>query len=801
MPIDGLVLPAHLDERTTLARRGTDGDLVVCWLHHADRVHENPLLEVAAAAARATGCPLVVHSGFAGRHPHANDRQTLFMLEGRRDTQRRLRELGIAMSVTPPTPAGCKSGLRRLAARARVLVAEDHPLRPYPAWTEAIARRVPGSVLLVDAACVLPGRLVEGIHDRAFRFRQACEDGWRDRIDLPWPEPDLDAPSATRSHLPEDTLDLADLDDVALRDLVGSWPIDHAVGPAPDLRGGESAAIERWTTFRDEGLRAYAAERNDAALDGTSRLSPWLHHGMISPMRIAREASRIRGEGASKFLDELLVWRELSFHFCRTHRDHESIAALPRWAHETLTDHARDPRERRSWESLSRSRTGDRLWDLAQTALRTRGWLHNNLRMTWGKAIADWSGDPAEALARLHDLNDRYAIDGRDPNSIGGLLWCLGLFDRPFPENRPVTGTIRARSTSVHAKRLDLPAYRELVDGGIERASVLVVGAGVAGSIAARTLADHGHRVTLLDKGRGPGGRLSTRRRDDVHFDHGCQVLRLRGELRHELTRSWIDDGVVAPWSPRVRTADGRVATPSDPWFVGMPGMNGLVRHLQADLRVRFSAEVAALTRDDDGWTVRDADGAAIETADRLVLAIPSTQARRLLLDVDADLATSLDAVEVDPVWTWMVSGVTHDPGFDVAAEPTADVRWVAREASRPGRDDHGAWTLHASADWTRRHLERERDEVEPDLRALAESVLGTSLPEGVAHRWRFGLTRTPLGRDHLTNADRTLTICGDWCLGGRVEHAIESGIAAAGEILRDPKAITVNPTKNTLFA
>jgi len=477
MPIDGLRLPPHLDERTTLASAGgDDGDLVVCWLHHADRVHENPALEVAAAAARATGCPLVVHSGFAGRHPHANDRQTLFMLEGRRETQRRLRDLGIAMSVTPPTAPGSPSGLRRLAARARVLVAEDHPIRPYPAWIDAIARRTPGRVLLVDAACVLPGRLVEGLHDRAFRFRKACERGWPDRIDLAWPDPDLDAPTATRDHLPEDALDLADLDDQSLRDLVGGWPLDHAVGPVPDLRGGETAALERWTAFRDAGLRAYAAERNDAAIDGTSRLSPWLHHGMISPMQVARDASRVRGEGATKFLDELLVWRELSFHFCRTHRDHESIAALPRWAQETLAAHADDPRERRSWESLSRSRTGDRLWDLAQTALRTRGWLHNNLRMTWGKAIADWSGDPAEALVRLHDLNDRFALDGRDPNSIGGLLWCLGLFDRPFPENRPITGTIRARSTAVHAKRLDVAAYRELVEGGIERASVLVVG-------------------------------------------------------------------------------------------------------------------------------------------------------------------------------------------------------------------------------------------------------------------------------------------------------------------------------------
>ncbi len=488
MPLEGMKLPPHLDERTFVANRGDDGEFVVCWLHHAARLHENPVIEVAAAAARATRRRLVVHAGFGGRHPHMNDRQVVFMLEGWRTLQRRLREFGISMTVTPPTTEG-PSGLRRLAERARVLVTEDHPLRPYPRWTERIASRVPGDTLVVDASCVFPGRMVEGIHDRAFRFRKACDAGWQDRLDLAWPAPDLSVPNEGDDRPLDDAIDLAALDDHALRDLAGSWDIDHAVGPVPGVHGGESAGLERWAAFRDAGLRAYAAERNDAAVAGTSGLSPWLHHGMIAPTRLAREAHRIGGEGGRKFLDELLVWRELSFHFCRTHADHDSMAAVPRWARETLERHAEDPRERRSWETLARGRTGDRLWDAAQDALRRQGWLHNNLRMTWGKAIAGWSGSPQENLERLLDLNDRYALDGRDPNSIGGLLWCLGLFDRPFPEEHPVTGVLRARSTSVHARRLDLPAYREHVDGGWQRTSVMVVGAGVAGSMAARTLA------------------------------------------------------------------------------------------------------------------------------------------------------------------------------------------------------------------------------------------------------------------------------------------------------------------------
>ena len=815
-PIDVPNLPDHLRERCTVvsdghARSPEADSLVVAWLHHACRIDENPVLEVACAAARNLDLPLIVHAGFGGsQHDFANDRQTLFMLEGWAELQSKLRAHDITMSITPPE-AGGSSGLRHLARRARVLVTEDHPRNPYPAWTRGIATQVDGTTIAVDASCLLPGTMVPGIHDRAFKFRDACSSGWNARIDRDWPEADLTASPAEERDLPPGALDLVDHDHRDLRDLVGSWPIDHAVGPVAGIRGGEDEGLARWNRFLESGIDRYHRRRNQAEEDGTSGLSPWIHHGAVSPFRLAREASRRGGEGADKFLDELLVWRELSFHFCRTHHNHDRPGAVPAWARKTLEAHRRDPRIRRSWETLSRGRTGDGLWDLAQASLRERGWLHNNLRMTWGKAILEWCADVPETLDRLLDLNDRYALDGRDPNSIGGLLWCLGLFDRPFPEDRPVTGTLRSRPTSVHARRLDLDRYQARIRGSISRDRILVIGAGIAGSMAARTLLDHGHEVVVLDKGRGPGGRTSTRRRGSdptARHDHGCQVLRLRGDHRRTLTRSWIDDGIVTPWRPRLRQADGTVGPPSDDWYVGNPRMNALVSHLQSDLRVRFGQLVATLRRDSEGWHALDDEGHVIESAPRVVLALPAPQAQRLLETSIDDLSSPIDPglierladVKFDPTWTFMTHGVDVDPGFDVAADPTPEVSWICRDASRPGREDAGAWTMHASPDWTRRHVDLDKEEVEPHLRLMAEGILGTSLPRGDAHRWRHSLVTHPAGIDHLATEDGTLMLCGDWCLGNRVEHAIESGIAAAGRILRNPDAARVDAAAGTLF-
>ena len=788
-------LPGHLRERVhPLSDRGRGGDLVVCWLHHANRTEENPLLEVAAAAARELRLPLVVHAGFGGRHPHANDRHTTFMLEGLRETQASLASLGVRMSVTPPTTPGAVSGLRHLARRARILLAEDQPVRPWPRWTASIAAVVPGEVALVDTACVAPARLIDGVHDRAFRFRKAAEPAWKARLDRDWPAASLDAPMAGEDDLPPGTLDLDSSD---LGELVGTWDLDHGVGPVPDLPGGMIAADERWKAFRADGLRRYHRRRNDATdEDGVSGLSPYLHHGMISPMRIAREAHRVGGEGGGKFLDELLVWRELSHHFCLHHPRHDSLDVLPDWARRTLERHRRDDRPgRRSWERLARGDTRDALWDLAQTSLRVRGRLHNNLRMTWGKMLLEWTASPEEAVDRLFDLNDRFALDGSDANSVAGLLWCLGLFDRAFEPERPIAGTIRARTSTDHAARIDLDRYARVARGADRLGSALVVGAGIAGSYAARILHDHGHAVTLLDKSRGPGGRSSSRRGDGTRHDHGCQVLRLRGHALERLARSWEEDGVIARWNPRI-LQDGSVRPrPVDPWFVGIPGMNELVRHLQRDLRVDFGHRVDRLERTSDGWAAFDEAGGTIGKADRLVLAVPAAQAATLLRSGGVD-AAPLDGVRFDPTWTLLLDGIDSDPGFDVAVDPVPGIRWMAREASRPGRADAGCWTVNATPAWSMEHLEEDPTVVEPRLRTLAAEALGVAVDRpGTVHRWRYALTSEPLGAPTYVDAKHQVVVCGDWCLGGRVEHAFESGAAAAGHLLRDASFTSPKPS------
>lgn len=317
--------------------------------------------------------------------------------------------------------------------------------------------------------------------------------------------------------------------------------------------------------------------------------------------------------------------------------------------------------------------------------------------------------------------------------------------------------------------------------------SVLVVGAGVAGSMAARRVAAAGHPVTLLDKGRGPGGRLSTRRRGAAAHDHGCQVMRIGGGSSGELVREAVAAGALVRWGPRVRRPDGSVGLPSGPWWTGAGGMNDFVRWLHRGLTLRFGAEVAALDREGTAWVARDRAGTELGRGDRVVVAIPAPQAVPLLAPVEPDMAAALGSVRFDPVWTWMGAGLDVDVPFDVAVEPDTDVGWLAREASRPGRPDRNTWTLHASPAWSRARVDLDRDEVEPALRGLAARHLGASLTTGVAHRWRFALVARPLGRDHLRSSDDTLVVCGDGLLGERVEHAISSG-AAAAEALMAPR-------------
>ena len=801
--------------------------MVLYWMRMAVRDHENPALDAAVAAANALDLPVLVYHAVSERYPFASDRHHTFILEGARDVAAGLEARGIRYVLHVERPGARGPMLASLAKLAALVVTEDVPVPPLDAWTARLAARLEGEgvpLWTVDASCVVPMPLVAKRYDRAYAFRTASKRLAAAALARAWEDVAPLKPPA-RPPLPFTPIDARALDERSLAALVAECEIDHGVAPVRAWRGGSRAGYARWDAFRADQLGAYARRRNDPLVDGTSRLSPYLHYGHVSPLRIARETALVPGAGADKFLDELLVWREAAWHFAaHTPRAAlETLEPLPEWARATLAEHAGDPRAPLTMERLERGQTGDALWDACQRSLLAHGELHNNLRMTWGKAVPAWTRDPEAARRALVELNHRYALDGRDPASYGGLYWCLGLFDRPFTPPSSVLGTVRPRPTAAHAARLDVPAYARQVARptrlGLGR--VAVIGAGLAGLACARTLTDHNLDVVLFDKGRSPGGRLATRRLPSHTFDLGAQYFTARDPRFRRHVQSWLDEGVCAPWHGRIVALDGAggPARPTAPLerLVGTPDMNALARHLAADLHVRSGQRVDRIERVAGMLTLRGTTAPAgvtlgpagpsdlgsidLGTFDSVLLCLPADQAAVLLEPISAPLAQAAREVPLDPCFVVGLAAGADDAALRALAlagafigregEPGASpLSWVARDSSKPGRPPGERWVLHASAAWSRAARDMPREDVEATMLAELSRLfdLGPLQPElSFVHRWGYARALRPLDRGALFDEDLRVGIGGDWACGGRVEGAFLSGVALAGRVLGSP--------------
>jgi hypothetical protein len=820
--------------RTLVGGQAAKGAFVLYWMRVAVRDHENAALDAAIEAGNALGLPVLVYHAVSERYPYASDRHHTFLLEGARDVAEGLARRGLAYALHVERPGARGPFLVTLATQAALVVTEEMPVPPLREWTTRLAEHLTAAnvpLWIADASCVVPLARTRQRYDRAYAFRTATKAIAEAALDAAWVEAIPRHPPADVA-LPFSPIDPRTLDDRAIAALVATCAIDHGVGPIRAMRGGSRAGYERWQHFRDELLVPYARDRNNPLVDATSRLSPYLHMGFVSALRLAREARALEASGTkgpSKYLDELLVWREAAWHYA-AHTPAtalSTLAALPSWATDTLAEHALDSREPRSSEQLARGRTGDALWDAAQRSLLAHGELHNNVRMTWGKAVLGWSADAETARARLVDLNHRYALDGRDPASYGGLYWCLGLFDRPFPPARSVEGTLRPRPLHEHAARLDVQAYTRLVGrpalGRVRR--VAVVGGGLAGLACARTLADHHVDVVVFDKGRAPGGRLATRRTDAGGFDLGAQYFTARDERFRHWVASWLEEGVIAPWTGRIVACDGvrgafRDTEPQER-FVGTPGMNAMAHHLARDLHVRSSHRVDRLVKTATGINVRglraeggvtlaprgghaDADLGEEDwgTFDAIVVCLPADQARDLLAPISPALAAQARRVKLEPTFAVGLTDRAAEPAlralpFDGAfigregqASPSC-LSWIARDSSKPGRAPGERWMLHASAAWSREQGDRPREAIGADMVKELSRLFELGPLDGVesfVHRWGFarasegqaGSIEAPASFDE----DNAIALGGDWAAGGRVEGAYLSGVALAGRVL-----------------
>lgn len=463
-----------------------DGAFVLYWMIAHRRVGWNFALDRALEWVRELGRPLVILEALGLDYPWASDRLHRFVLDGMADTARRLRGMPVLYyPYVEPTPGAGRGLLPTLGRQAAVCVTDDFPAFVLPRLVAAAARRLPVRLEAVDSNGLLPLRAAGEAFPTAHGFRRFLQRTLPRHLgERPAADPLARArlpvlrelPAEVTSRWPPAPAALLDGEPAALAAL----PIDHAVGTVR-TRGGTTEARAVLARFLDTRLARYLEDRDHPDLEGTSGLSPYLHFGHLSAHEIfacvaaqerwspaalvARPTGRHTGwwgmsPPAEAFLDQLVTWRELGLNMCAHRQDYDAFESLPAWALRTLARHAPDRRPvRYTAGQLAGAETHDPLWNAGQRQLVREGRLHNSVRMLWGKKILEWSARPEDALAVMVELNDRYALDGRDPNSYSGIFWVLGRYDRPWGPERPIFGTVRYMSSANTARKLRVREY------------------------------------------------------------------------------------------------------------------------------------------------------------------------------------------------------------------------------------------------------------------------------------------------------------------------------------------------------
>lgn len=465
----------------------SEGHYVLYWMTSARRGTWNFGLQRAVHWATTLRHPLLILEALRCGYRWSSDRLHAFLLQGMRDNASHFarKRLTYFPYVEPVDGAG-QGLLAALAADASVVVSDDFPCFFLPRMYEAAERQIPVRFELVDSNGLLPMRATTKVFARAFDFRRHLQQQLPQHLDA---FPEQDPVAGAKLAPPPTILDsvlakwpAADLElfRAAPSRFLQALPIDHQVNPAP-WEGGTRAAQARLRGFLEHRLAEYATARNEPERDVTSGLSPYLHAGHLAAHQVFAEITARAGwslgnvgekadgssqgwwgtsESVESFLDEMLTWRELGFNMCAHRSDYDQYDSLPQWSRETLRHHARDPRDYvYSLEEFERAATHDALWNAAQTQLVREGRIHNYLRMLWGKKVLEWSASPQEALQVLIQLNNKYALDGRDPNSYSGIFWCLGRYDRAWGPERPVYGKIRYMSSENTARKVRVKDY------------------------------------------------------------------------------------------------------------------------------------------------------------------------------------------------------------------------------------------------------------------------------------------------------------------------------------------------------
>ena len=438
------------------ASENKKGRYVLYWMQMFKRASHNYALNFAIQMANERGLPLVVYEGLKFYYPWANDRFHTFILEGVAEKQAEFAERGIRYIFYLQRHArDPRHTVAQLAREAALLVTDDFPCFIIPQHNERIAQlNLP--VYAVDANGMVPLSALPKEEYAAYTIRPKIN---RLLPDLPrtivTPHVDVQKPSLD-VECPETTVTE---DNIA--ELVSECDIDHSVKPSDRYHGGTNAGRKRLTHFVRNILPDYEKTHREPSFDGVSRLSPYLHFGFVSIQEVVAAVEKAQAPKTAKaaYLEQAIVRRELSYNLTRHNPHYDSLQSLPEWAQQTMREHADDPRpELLDAERIEAAETYDELWNASQRELLVTGHLHNYVRMLWGKKVIEWQRSYEMAFELLVHLNNKYALDGRNPNSYAGILWCFGKHDRPWFD-REIFGTMRYMTSQSMAKKFNARRY------------------------------------------------------------------------------------------------------------------------------------------------------------------------------------------------------------------------------------------------------------------------------------------------------------------------------------------------------
>jgi len=444
--------------RVTLRQSGLplkDGKSIAYWMQRAERGIDNPALDLAIEIGNELNLPVIVFFSAISNFPYANLRHYAFLNQGFADIEEDLVERNVSFVVRRPPDNSLEAFLKETGAA--MLIGDENPCREPERWRKVLANRLTLPFWTVDADVVVPSAL--------FPKHQYMLHIMRPKLYAELPKYLV---ASKRIKAKNEWARPRGFESFAVKDdVTAGWKnFDRSVKPVDCFTGGTHAALKRLKHFVAHGLADYATQRNHPEVDGTSQMSPYLHFGHISPVTIALavEEPLVKGKvsqaARDSYINELVGWRELSVNFVKHVPNYDSIDCAPEWAQKTLKEHAGDRRDPvYTLEQLDQAETYDELWNAAQMQMVKFGWMHNYLRMYWAKKILEWAPNPAHAWEYAVILNDKYELDGRDPNGYNGIAWAMGgVHDRPWFD-RPIFGTVRYMSGASTGKKFDSKRY------------------------------------------------------------------------------------------------------------------------------------------------------------------------------------------------------------------------------------------------------------------------------------------------------------------------------------------------------